>query len=426
MKILVWRWLDPAAPKGLRRALDVVRPIAVVALTLVLASCGGDDHCRNCGPSFPSTEVSYGLVAADFTGNGSTSIIQTSLVTNGPQSGPGNLKAYLSTGPGAFAVPVLTNDGDNPLFLATADLNGDHLPDVVSASFDDGTLSVFFNNAQTPGSLNTPLVLSSPGASQVAIADMNGDGLPDLISADYGVSLFLQSSPGTFANPISLYPGGANWVAVGDLNGDGIPDVVVTDNVGVKLLLHTGAATATTFAAPISVYTEAANAAFLGANLVAIADVNGDGLNDLIVTDPGPAGGGSPMVFVLLQNAAAPGTFLPAVGYATLAGSLAQSISVIDVNADTHPDIVIGGTSAVTVLLQDGANPGTFLAATNYPAVNANQIAVADINGDGLLDIVVATGATQPVENGVITNEPGVLLQSASAPGSFTALQNLP
>ena len=64
---------------------------------------------------------------------------------------------------------------------------------------------------------NAPLVLSSPGASQVAIADMNGDGLPDLISADYNVSLFLQTSPGTFAAPIPLYTGGANWVAVGDL-----------------------------------------------------------------------------------------------------------------------------------------------------------------------------------------------------------------
>src|SRR6202035_5482949 len=132
-----------------------------------------------------------------------------------------------------------------------------------------------------PGTFNTPLVLASPGASQVAIADMNGDGLADIVSADFNVSLFLQTSPGTFAAPISLYSSGANWVALGDLNGDGSPDVALTDNVDVKVLLHTGAASATTFAAPVTVFTQSPNFNLVGANIIAIADVDGDGLNDL-------------------------------------------------------------------------------------------------------------------------------------------------
>ena len=113
-------------------------------------------------------------------------------------------------------------------------------------------------------------------------------------------------------------------MAVGDLNGDGIPDVALTDNVGVKLLMHTGAAGTTTYAAPVTVFTATANADFIGANLIAIADVNGDGLNDLVITDPGPAGGAAPTVSVLLQDVAHPGQFLAAVSYATAAGSLAR------------------------------------------------------------------------------------------------------
>jgi hypothetical protein len=391
-----------------------------------LSSCGGDDHndCFNCGGYTPY-ELSRGLVAGDFNHNGFTSIVQTSTVSAGSQPYPGYLKAYLSTGAGAFAAPVLTGDGNNPLYLATADLNGDGLPDVVSASFDDGALAVFFNNVQTAGTFNSALVLSSPGASQVAIADMNGDGLPDLISADYNLSLFLQTSPATFASPIPLYSGGANWVAVGDLNHDGIPDIALTDNVGVKLLMHTGAAGTTTYAAPVAVFTATANADVIGANLIAIADVDGDGLNDLVITDPGPAGGAAPTVSVLLQDKAHPGQFLAAVSYATAPGSLAQDLMVTDVNADGLPDIVIGGTNAVSVLLQNSAAPGTFLAASSYAAQHANQLAIADVNGDGLLDIVIATGATHPTVNGVITNNPGVLLQSAAAPGTFTALQDL-
>jgi len=406
-------------------ALRPLALLAVVGVAAGLSSCGGYDNCDHCATYTPF-EVSYGLVAADFNNTGFTSIVQTSAVKSGFGPYPANLKAYLSTGAGAFAAPVLTSDGRNPLYLATADLNGDGLPDIVSASFANDALAVFFNNVQSPGTFNAPLVLSSPGASQVAIGDMNGDGLPDLISADYNVSMFLQTSPATFATAIPLYSGGANFVAVGDLNGDGIPDVALTDSVGVKLLMHTGAVGTTTYAAPVSVFTQTPNSSFAGANLIAIADVNGDGLNDLVITDPGPAGAGAPTVSVLLQDAANHGQFLAAVSYAIAAGSQAEDIIVTDVNGDALPDIVIGGTGAVSVLLQNPASAGTFLAASNYSVQDANQLAIADVNADGLLDIVIATGPTHPLVNGVITNHPGVLLQSATAPGSFAALQDLP
>lgn len=255
---------------------------------------------------------------------------------------------------------------------------------------------------------------------------MNGDGLPDLISADYYVSLFVQTSAGSFAAPVSLYPGGANWVAVGDLNADGAMDVALTDNVGVKVLMHTGAVSATTFAAPVSVFTQTANANVIGANIIAIADVNGDGLNDLLITDPGPTGGMSPAVFVLLQDPANHGSFLAPIGYAIATQDLPQSIVVSDLQATGKFDIVVGGRQTVTVLLHDPANPGKFLPATIYAAPGANEIAVADINGDGKLDIVVSNGVTFPMQGGVSTTHPGVLLQSATTPGTFAPLQDLP
>lgn len=396
----------------------------LVAGTAMLASCD-DNYCGNCGGP-PPVEYSFGLVAGNFNDNGHISVVATSAVAYYPQFNPGYLKSYLSTGAGSFAAPVYTNDGYDPLYLASADLNNDHVPDVVSASYSDGVLAVFMNNPATPGVFANPIVLTSPGASQVAIGDMNSDGLPDLVSADFNVSLFLQTAPGVFANPIGLYAGGANWVAVGDLNHDGIPDIALTDAVGVKVLLHVGAATAPTYSAPISVFTQTANANVSGANIIAIADVNGDGFGDLIITDPGPTGGNAPTVSVLLQNPAHPGTFLAAVPYALPASSFAQSIVVTDVDGDGLPDIVVGGSGAVSVLLQNAAAAGTFKAAANYAVINAYEIAVADVNGDGRPDIVIGTGASQPVVNGVVTNTPGVLLQSSTVAGTFGALQNLP
>jgi hypothetical protein len=399
--------------------------MVLVAAAPLLSSCDDhDDWCGNCY-SGPANEVSLGIAAGNFNGNGHTSVIATSTVLYQANFNPGNLKSYLSTGAGTFGTPTLTPAGDDPLYLASADLTGDHLLDVVSASYDDGTLTVFFNNSAAPGTFGSPVILSSPGASQVAIADMNGDGLPDLVSADFNVSLFLQTAPGTFASPVALYSGGANWVAVGDLNGDGQPDVALTDAVGVKVLLHTGAAGSVTYAAPVSVFTQSVNPGITGANLIASADVNGDGLNDLVITDPGPVGS-PPTVNILLQDAAHPGTFLSPITYQLPGDSVPQSIVVADVNADGHPDIVIGGSTELSVFLQIAAAPGTFSAAANYPVTQASEIAVADVNGDGLVDIVVPVGVSHPIVSGIVTNNPGVLLQVAGAPGTFGSVQDLP
>ncbi len=395
-----------------------------LACTL-LASCDNGNRCFDCGFFITPTEFSAGVVSADFNGDGFADVIALSTVRPPVSNNPSNIKAYLTTAAGVFAAPVSSADGIDPLYLAAADLNGDGLLDVVSASFDDGALNVFFNNKGSPGTFNPAVSLNSPGASQVAIADMNGDGLPDLVSADFNVSLFVQTSAGTFAPPISLYSGGANWVALGDLNGDGAPDVALVDNVGVKVLMHTGAASATTYAAPVTVFTQTANLNLIGANIVAIADVNGDGLNDLLITDPGPTGGQSPAVYVLPQDPANHGSFPASVSY-PIAQDLPQSILVRDLQGSGKLDIVIGGLNTVTVLLHDPANPGKFLPASIYPAPGANEVAVADINGDGKLDIVVSNGITYPMQGGVASTHPGVLLQSATAPGTFLALQDLP
>lgn len=412
----------------LRRPAPHHRLLLGIALCALLVSCDdGYDNGGNCySCNVTPQEFSKGVVSADFNADGFADVVALSSVHPRPAPGPSNLKAYLSSAAGAFAAPTLTADGDDPLYLASADLNGDGFMDLVSASYDDGALSIFFNDKASPGTFNTPLILHSPGASQVAIADVNADGLPDLVSADFNVSLFVQTSPGTFAAPIALYSGGANWVAVGDLNGDGAADIALTDAFGVKLLMHTGAATATTYAAPATIFTQTNNLNVAGANIIAIADVNGDGLNDLVITDPGPTGGTAPTVNVLLQDAANHGTFLAPVSYPIATQDLPQSIVVTDLQGTGKLDIVIGGRQSVTVLLHDPATAGKFLPAGIYAAAYANEIAVADINGDGKPDIVVSSGVTHAMQAGVATNNPGVLLQSATASGVFGPLQDLP
>ncbi|MFM2288410.1 MAG: hypothetical protein RL684_1553 [Pseudomonadota bacterium] len=396
---------------------------------LTLAACGGSDTPSI---SFTPFEANFGLVVADVNGDGFPDVVSGRTlhqpVAPG-ESGALYTALHNNTAGGGYAAETHVASGTEPLYLASADLDADALSDVVSADFDAGVLLVYLNSSAQPGQWAMPVSLAAPGVSQVAIGDLNGDGKPDLVAADFAVDVFLQdpAMAGHFLAPSGLNAGGANWVAIGDVNHDGLPDVLVTDATGVKVYLHAADPASATFLPPVTVFTQTPNVAFSGANYVAIADVNGDGYADLVITDPGTYGPTPPTVNVLLQDAAAPGTFLAAAAYPVSQGRVAQAIMVADVNGDGLPDILYGDSAGVSVLLQNGAAAGTFAMAVTYAApYGAFQLGLADVDGDGLVDIVVSNSTTLTSVGGVDTTRPGVLLQDPAAHGSFKPLQNLP
>lgn len=204
----------------------------------------------------------------------------------------------------------------------------------------------------------------------------------------------------SFSPAITYDSGGyqASSVAVADVNGDGIPDLIVTNCggcYGPPSIRHTGSV-AVLLGNGDGTFRTAATyfSGGLVPIFVAIGDLNLDGRPDLAI-----ANRNSQSVGVLLGNG--DGTFQPALAFS--AGGLTgpQAVSIADMNRDSKPDLIVASPCAdagchgsVGVLLGNG--DGTFHAALHYSAggLYAQSVAVADLNRDGSPDALVVTDVT--------------------------------
>ena len=398
------------------------------ALLVLLASCGHDHDYfigPGPGPGFGTGYTPNSVAIADMNGDGTPDLVVATTEDQGTAQAPGVASVYLGAPatPGTFQRGTdYSTTGSNPSGIVAVALAGTGTPDMVVSNFGNGTASVFPHDPANPGKFLAATTLTTGGQpNQVVSADINGDGLPDLVFADLSTSgnaiVMLQNAatPGQFMAPLNLATGAMTTsVAIGDLNGDGKPDIVAATsdsngNNGQVTIFFQSATTPGTFAAGVSFPAGAQPQS------VRIADVNGDGLPDLIVANRGPGadGTGAAGVSVILQNSATPGTFLAPVTYTTPWGAI--DVAVADLNGDGKPDLVVASlgpapTGAVSVLLQSTTTAGTFGTASSYAGFGQPlSVAVADLNGDGHPDIAVADASTATV-----------MLQNAASPGTFT------
>jgi uncharacterized delta-60 repeat protein len=301
----------------------------------------------------------------------------------------------------------------NAMSVATGDFNGDGKIDAVAGN--SGGVTVFLNDGAGALGTGTDYGTGSWGPRTVGTADLTGDGKIDIIVANDGgrtLSILPGNGDGTFQAPVLVPIAGdeLQGFTVVDLDGDSDLDVVVVnDQVGV-LLNNGGVLAAPTF-----------YGAGTGGLAVDTADFNGDGKADLVVADRD-----EDRLNLLLG--VGDGTFLPATYRATGAGS--QPFAVIaraadgrplDFNRDGKADFATGynGTGLVGVFLGDGA--GGFVAA---PALNtarpwAGRLTAADFDADGFLDLAVlgsglGTVTTLPVFGGDGTGRFSSVLQLES------------
>ncbi len=297
-----------------------------------------------------------------------------------------------------FLPPVNYDSGGGSVALAIADVNGDHKPDLLVAN-GSGLLGVLLGNGD--GTFQPVATYNSNGlqSSSIAVADVNNDGNLDAIIQeewDWKTSVLLGNGDGTFQAGITFFSEGDAWVTAADLMGNGTVELVETnwcysgtgcpyEDGAMIVLLNEGNG--------LFYYNGIYDSGGEETEEVTVGDLNGDRIPDIVVANACTSSRCTRVYYGLVSVFMGRGNanFDKAVSYEAL--NHTQNVVIADVNGDGIPDLVVNSIgSGVGVLLGNGN--GSFRSVTGYDSggYTGGGLAVADVNGDGKLDIIAANG----------------------------------
>ncbi len=295
--------------------------------------------------------------------------------------------------------------GTLPIGVASGDLDGDGKPDLVVVNSGPNNIYIYLNQdttgALTPASFASPVIVPTTfGPHYLKIADLDGDGLLDIVvtntsSSANKLSVFRNISTRgtlTFAARVDISSGGSAPfdLAIADMDMDGKPDIAVVNQSSNKIALlrnlsSPGSLTVSSFATPVSF-----NTGFTPFKLF-IGDLDGDNKPDLAVTNY------TSNTVSIFHNA----TTIGSIGGSSLSSpttlSTASSptgITGADIDADGLTDVIVTNSGANSISIYRNTNSAagvlSFASPINFAAGGVPEdVASGDIDGDSKQDIIV-------------------------------------
>jgi flagellin len=230
------------------------------------------------------------------------------------------------------------------------------------------------------GRLRVTDVEGNPASALISVSnrfgDFNGDGITDMIAGgSNSINVYLGNDELGFDYHTNFSTGGAGFFSnpeIADMDGDGILDVVTPVNNTNNITIHFGDGEGN-FGDRVTLNTDIS-----GSQGVRLDDIDGDGDVDIIVTDSAAT------AFKIFENDGT-GAFSISQTYALPSNPNGTTPTVADVTGDGLKDLLVATSTGFTVFEGDGA--GGFVEAGSFGASSFSGLRSVDIDGDGDLDI---------------------------------------
>lgn len=369
--------------------------------------------------TFVDTEHLTAMVPAADVANAGTAVV--TVVNPGPGGGSSNVVYF------PVAIPQTTisfaNASNSPLQIylpvgiTANDFNEDGKPDLAIAANTRVYVMLGKGDGTFAPAAGSPILMPSPPYNDAAspytgpitVGDFNHSGHLGLAVGEppnAAAAIFLGKGDGTFASSSATFASAPQFlsaIATADFNGDGGLDLALEDSVMVG---YGGGA----FSAAGNLYVSGIP------NGLALGDFNQDGKLDAIVASGYTAGPGSSGSGLAVSLGKGDGTFTPGPNSPISLGVNLQGIVAADFNGKGKLDVAVTDSAANTVIVLLGNGDGTFGAPLTIPVGNQPvAIVTGDFNSDGKLDLAVANYG-----DGTITlllgNGDGTFTQPAGSP----------
>lgn len=311
---------------------------------------------------------------------------------------------------GSIVFADINSDGNMDLLLKGRDLNNGWNPDVLAVTCD--------NSGSFSGSVILPS--SSPYESTLAAFDFNNDGHVDYLLNAYGYELYRNNGDGTFTKMenfslesnlnISDDNGSSECrymglTAIADFNMDGYQDIVVMDADGNPVLYKNNGGDGT--------FTKVADSGLFAQRngTMAVGDFNNDGCPDLAVSGWSDEVGND---CITINKNNGDGTFTR-VTSDVFAGTEKGQIMFVDVDGDGRLDLFVTGQSGteawanVAYIYRNNGDETFTKVETSLTGACKSGCDWADVNGDGLMDIIYAGETSNESKAIVAINEGGLV-----------------